>query len=244
VKSTRDGWTAIKIPPGLVIREFSAMKLEKPLAVACLIEFLAVLAGCGNDAPVPEPVENPMASASGENGRGPGPFGKPVASEMFAPFAGDWVFDFEQTLAAQKSAGASDQELEMLRKQHAQNPRVFDTHHDVTISGNEAVGSGVPSAEYRFFGMHKHGGKICGKAWHHEDRYDPGDMSKCYVRLWIADDRLHLEVRMGGEGPELDDPELRSSPAIEIDSADRCDADKPAHGQWSPWTHYVFTRRR
>ena len=65
-------------------------------------------------------------------------------------------------------------------------------HNDMKISGNcAAVRSGVPSAEYRLFATHEHGGKVCGKAWHHEDRFDPGDMSKCYVRLSIIDNRMH-----------------------------------------------------
>jgi hypothetical protein len=77
----------------------------------------------------------------------------------------------------------------------------------------------------------------------HEDRNDPGDMSKCYVRPSLVDHRLHLEVRMGGE-PDLNDPELQSSPQVDIDSAERCDADKPARGEWTPWITYVFARRQ
>ena len=48
----------------------------------------------------------------------------------------------------------------------------------MVIKGNRAELSGFPAGEYHFFALHTHGQQVCGKAWHHEDRYDPGDMSK------------------------------------------------------------------
>jgi hypothetical protein len=204
----------------------STMKLPKLLAIGSLFAFLAPLTGCeGDDA-------------------NQGPFGKPSESALLSPFAGAWVFDFDRTLDAQKAAGASDEELRHLRELRAQNPQVAKMHADLTITGNEAVGSGAPSCEYRFFGLHRHDAKVCGKAWHHEDRFDPGDMSKCYVRLSQLENVLRLEVRMQEESPALDDPELKSSPPVELDSAAHCDADKPAGGKWSEWTTYVFARRQ
>ena len=97
--------------------------------------------------------------------------------------------------------------------------------------------------EYRFFSMHEHDGKICGKAWHHEDRYDPGDMSKCYVRLWIENDELHFQFRMQALLPEMSDPDLTSSPPTEGGSAQTCDAERPAGDGWSNWATYVYTRK-
>ncbi len=91
--------------------------------------------------------------------------------------------------------------------------------------------------------MHEHDGKACGKAWHHEDRFDPGDMSKCYVRLSVKDNHLHFEMRMKDGLPDLHDPELLSTPPAEAGSAAACDADKPAGKEWSEWTTFVFARK-
>jgi hypothetical protein len=92
--------------------------------------------------------------------------------------------------------------------------------------------------------MHEHGNKVCGKAWHHEDRFDPGDMSKCYVRLMIKDDYLYMEVRMKDGLPDLNDPDLGSSPPTESGSATKCDAVNPVGPDWGDWTTYVFSRKR
>ena len=113
-------------------------------------------------------------------------------------------------------------------------------HPDLTIKGNVAVGAGLLSSEYRFFGMHTHDSKVCGKAWHHESRFDPGDMSKCYVRLSIAGGDLQLEVNMLDGLPSLNDPDLglESAPPVEGDLS-KCDAENQKSANWAT---YVFTR--
>jgi hypothetical protein len=145
-----------------------------------LLILLALLCGCGADS----------------TGPGGGPFGAPAESRLLAPLAGHWDFDFERTLDAQKAGGATEEQINSLRKLYADNPQLLKMHPDMTITGNEAICSGTPTAEYRFFVMHEHDGKLCGKAWHHEDRFDPGDMSKCYVRLKLEGDRLVFELSM------------------------------------------------
>ena len=85
--------------------------------------------------------------------------------------------------------------------------------------------------------LHAHDSKVCGKAWHHEDRFDPGDMSKCYVRLSVVDGDLHLEVNMLDGLPDVNDPDLLSTPAVEGDLS-KCDADKQDSADWAT---YVFT---
>ncbi len=177
-------------------------------------------------------------------GTGGGPFGAPDESRLLSPFAGVWVFDFEKTLAAQKAAGVSDEQIENLRKLYSANPQLGKMHTDLKITGNEAVGSGLPAVEYRFFAMHEHDGNICGKAWHHEDRFDPGDMSKCYVRLALNDNDLHFEMRMKEGLPDLNDPDFRSMPPADSGSAAECHADNPPGKDWSEWTKFVFTKKR
>ena len=214
-------------PRGPVLKGLRSMAMCRSVAYAVLAALLVGLSGCGD-----EPAEP-----------GAGPFGAPSKSPLLAPFAGEWVLDLGKTLDAQKAGGATDEDVERLRKLHAENPQLPKLHPDMTIMGNVAVCSGTPSAEYRFFAMHQHGEKVCGKAWHHEDRFDPGDMSKCYVRLAIADNRLYLEVRMKEALSELSDPDLQPSPPTEHGSAAACDADSPPGDDWSEWTTYVFARK-
>jgi hypothetical protein len=183
-----------------------------------------------------------LAALGGCGGGAAGPFGAPAESRLLAPLAGRWVFDFEKTLEAQKAGGATDEQIANLRKLYADNPQLRKMHADMTLTGNEAVCSGRPAGEYRFFAMHEHAGKVCGKAWHHEDRFDPGDMSKCYVRLQLDGDRLIFDLKMQ-EVPDLDDPDLRATPPAEAGSAAACDADHPAGSDWSEWTTFVFVRK-
>jgi hypothetical protein len=163
---------------------------------------------------------------------------------VLAPYAGTWAFDFDKTIDAQLASGAPKAEIDQMRKMYEQNPQHRKLHGDIVLAGNQAVCSGVPSAEYDFFNMHVHDGKACGKAWHHEDRHDPGDMSECYVRMKIVENRLVMEVKMSEQSPDLNDSDLASSPPVDLDSAARCDAEKPAKGDWSPWIVYVFNRSR
>lgn len=181
------------------------------------------MAGCGSD------------TASG-------PFGAPSASPLMTPCAGTWTFDLDKTLDAQKAAGVTDERIAQLRKLFADNQSLGKMHPDLTFDGNVAVGAGLLSSEYRFFGMHTHGSKICGKAWHHEDRHDPGDMSKCYVRLEIIEGALRMEVNMQDGLPDLNDSDLQSDLAVEGDLA-KCEVDSKAGSKPGGWATYVFTRR-
>jgi hypothetical protein len=176
-----------------------------------------------------------------------GPFGAPHSSATLAPLAGKWVFDLEKTLAAQKAAGKiNDQEVTEIR-QHFAGKKGFDAlHQDLIFQGNLAMGAAPPEAEgviceYRFFRMHRHGSTLCGRAWHHEDRFDPGDMSKCYVRLETAGDELRLEVAMQEEPPGLDDPDLLTEPPAE-GNAGQCDVESKSKNVPDEWAIYVFRR--
>lgn len=172
-----------------------------------------------------------------------GPFGSPDQSALLAPLAGTWALDIDKTLEAQKAGGASDEQVAALREFYARSSHFGGMLSEMTITGNEAVGK--HSSEYRFFAMHQHDGKICGKAWHHEDRYDPGDMSKCYARMKLDGDVLYLEVKMNDGLPDLNDPDLLSSPLpAEGGSAATCDADAPAGTDWGEWTTTVYARKR
>lgn len=172
-----------------------------------------------------------------------GPFGPPDRSALLAPLTGSWVRDVEKTLEAQKAAGAGEEQVAALREFYARSAEFGGMLSEMTITGNEAVGK--DGSEYRFFAMHQHDGKICGKAWHHEDRYDPGDMSKCYARMKLDGKVLYLEVKMKDGLPDLNDPDLGpSSLPAEGGSAATCDADTPAGSDWGEWTTTVFARKQ
>jgi hypothetical protein len=116
-------------------------------------------------------------------------------------------------------------------------------HADLKFAANAATGAGLPACEYRFFNLHKHGETVCGKAWHHEDKDDPGDMSKCYVQLSLVNGELHLKLRMQDGAVDLEDPDFDDPPKIVNEAAaEKCDADKPAGKDWDDWTTYVFVR--
>ncbi len=173
-----------------------------------------------------------------------GPFGAVKESILLSPFAGEWVIDFEKSLDAQKAAGASEEDIERLRKFYAENPQFGKMHPDMNITGDIAICAGTPNSEYRFFAMHQHGNKICGKAWHHEDRFDPGDMSKCYIRLMLKGDLLYLDLKMKDGLPDMNDPDFKDSLPIESGSAKECDAENPAETDWGEWMRFVFSRKK
>lgn len=167
-----------------------------------------------------------------------------VRDPLFFSISGRWAFDFEASLRELQSAGATEELVSRTRRFYSENPELGGMHPDMIIDGNVAVCSGEPNAEYRFFSMHRHGHQLCGKALFHEDRFDPGDMSKCYVRMSIHDDELRLEVRMQQQSyPDLDDPDLLSFKVVAPEAARRCEADNPSNGSWSDWTMYVFRRK-
>ena len=91
-----------------------------------------------------------------------GPFGPPHNSPLLSPFAGQWIFEDEKTLAAPKATGTSAEHIEMLRKIWAENPQYPYKPPDLTFTGNEATGgAGILCAEYRFLTVHQHADKIC-----------------------------------------------------------------------------------
>lgn len=181
-----------------------------------LLLVLAVAGGCGRR----------VEDAPGDR---EGVFGPPVYAKPLEPFQGQWVFNPERTAAARKARG------EPSIGGGARAP-------GFVIQGHVATGEGAPSEEYRFFALHEHDGVVCGKAWHHEDRHDPGDMSKCHVKLCRAGDEFHLTVFMHEGLPDLDDPDLNAAPVVAAGPAG-CNPppDDPAAGAW---VTYVFVRPR
>jgi hypothetical protein len=131
---------------------------------------------------------------------------------------------------------------ETINQTRASNQKYGELHADITFFGHVVTCAGPLGSEYRLFALHSHEGKVCGKAWHHEDPSDYGDMSKCYVKLNLVKDGLHFRVRMQDGLPAVNDPDLTGAPPITAKSAQGCDADQPAGADWLEWTTYVFVR--
>lgn len=179
-----------------------------------------IVAGCGN---------------VGGGGSGTGLPATPAP--LLQPFQGAWSFDVNKTLTLWQSQGVPAQQIAQARA-FAQS---FPLHGDIELDQNVATIHHVVEGEYYFFALHQHNQWVCGKAWHHEDRYDPGDMAKCYVRLEDVNGDLHLSIRVQDGWPPLNDPDLTNMP-VQAGSASACPADTAPNPPWSPWQTYVFTR--
>lgn len=78
---------------------------------------------------------------------GSGPFDPEEDCPSLQAFAGQWRFDLDKTLTAQRAAGIDEQQIKQLRKFHADHPELGPMHPDLTTAGNVAVGSGTISSE-------------------------------------------------------------------------------------------------
>lgn len=182
-----------------------------PVAVVCLF-----LAACGN-------------AGSGT--------GLPATTTpLLQPFQGAWKFDLNKTLALWQSQGVSAQQI----AQAQSFAQMYPLHGDIELTQNVATIHGVVEGEYYFFAQHQHNQWVCGKAWWHEDRHDPGDMAKCYTRLEIINGDLHLSMRLEDGLPALNDPDLVTMP-VQSGSVTNCQADGAPNPPWSPWQTLVFT---
>lgn len=156
---------------------------------------------------------------------------------ILAPFQGKWIVSVSKTLANWQSAGTPADEIEAAKKMAG----AFPLHPDMDLRDNIAVLSSVVEGEYLFFALHQHKQWVCGKAWHHEDRNDPGDMDKYRVRLELQGSDLLLSIRVSEDSADISDRDVLNTPLL-ADSEATCDADKLSESNWSPWRTYVFER--
>jgi hypothetical protein len=170
-----------------------------------------------------------------KRGAGAAPAGP--APAIVRPFQGGWRFNQVKTLALWKTEGVPPEEIALAQKLAAS----FPMHPDMVIQNEVAILKWRNEGEYRLFMLHPHGPWVCGKAWHHEDRHDPGDMSKCYARLTIQNQDLHLALRFEEASANPNDPDVANIPVIG-GSAASCGADAAPEPAWSPWRTYVFDR--
>ncbi len=157
---------------------------------------------------------------------------------ILQPFQGNWKLSTPKTLAAWKAANVPAAEI----TQSQTLASTFPLHPDMSIKSDTAILAGKIEGSYQFFALHPHNQWVCGKAWHHEDRHDPGDMDKYLVRLEIRDADLYLSVRIHDDAADPSDPDVTNMP-LTAGSAATCTADKNPTPPWSPWRTYVFERK-
>ncbi len=157
---------------------------------------------------------------------------------VLAPYQGDWQFSLSNTIQRWMADGVPQDQIDVIREsadgRHALHP-------NLRLRRNFAVLPGDGEGSYEFYALHQHAGVLCGKAWHHEDRHDPGDMSKCVVRLELRGAELHLSVRMQVDPPDPSDQEIIHMP-LAGGAAESCAVDDLPTSEWSPWETYVFQR--
>jgi hypothetical protein len=179
-----------------------------------------------------------ISAPSGSSATGYG--GSPAAAALLKAYQGKWKFNPQKTLALWKSQGVSQKELNQAQALAAITP----LHPDMTLQGDIAVLNGGPAeGEYAFYALHAHPQFLCGKAWHHEDRHDPGDMDKYVVRLQLHDADLWLSARIPEDAADPSDPEVASPPPL-AGSAATSTADTLKNPPWSPWQTYIFDPAR
>jgi hypothetical protein len=194
---------------------------------ALVVSLILVLAGCDKS-----PAGSASSPSSGSSGSSAA-----AAAPILQPFQGPWRFSLAKTLAYWQAKGVPASEIAQARA----TAKSFPLHPDMSIQNDTAVLPGMIEGEYRFFALHPHNQWVCGKAWHHEDRHDPGDMDKYYVRLEIQGADLHLSVRIPEDAADPADPDVTNT-SLTAGSAATCGADALATPPWSPWRTYVFER--
>jgi hypothetical protein len=179
-------------------------------------------------------------SSSTSSGGATAPPGGGTVVPILQPYHGAWRFSLPKTLARWQADGVPAAEIAQAKTLAQQ----FPLHPDMVITNDTAILSPQPlEGEYKFFALHPHNPWTCGKAWHHEDRHDPGDMSKCFVRLEVKDSDLHLSLRDDENPANPNDPDVATTPTL-AGSATNCGADAAPDPPWSAWRTYVFERSK
>lgn len=211
----------------------------------CGCMLLVTIVGCGSRADGPDD----------------GAFGRHIDVKLLEPFQGEWTIDEPRTFDVWRRQGKGDavEQTKEMRKRFAEmkekksavargamklagiDAALNRLHPDLSITGDTFVGrNGFLSQEYRLFAIHQHGAIVCAKAWFHEDRHDPGDMSKCWLRLERVGDDFHFHVKFQGDDVDTEkDPDLTSMPTL-VDAKNCEVAGEKLESK--EWTTYVFVR--
>lgn len=153
-------------------------------------------------------------------------FGKPVRDPLFAAVQGSWQFVGRHTEAPQATPSGGT---------IAGGP-------DLRIDGHIISSLSPLHSTQHLFDAHLHQGRICAKAWHHEDPNDPGDMSKQHLTLAVAGDTLTIRECLATRQVDIDDPDVEGPVRIVREAGCALEGDRD-YG-WTPWTVLTYTRKR
>lgn len=177
-----------------------------------------------------------------DDGTAADPWDDAVRVALLEPFQGSWTYDFDRTADIRRSQGIPAEQIEKEQEFRRRNPSLAELGTSLTFDGHLATGDPFPFSEYGLFGLHEHDGAVCGKAWHHEDANDPGDMSKCFVKLRRVGEELHFDLWMPDGQTDLGDPDLNDAPAVVSGSAAECEAPPDDGDDRNGWMTRVFVR--
>jgi hypothetical protein len=125
-------------------------------------------------------------------------WGAPFQDSLLEPFQGEWTFH-----------NRPETEQDSAKSFHVSGGP------DLRIDGHIITEQTPMGSEFRLFELHEHDGRVCGKAWFHEDPHDPGDMSKVFVTLAIDNNTLTLRIHHPTHSVDINDPDLKhANPVI------------------------------
>ena len=156
-----------------------------------------------------------------------GAFAESDIGNLLQPFQGSWKY----SPADSRALGTKN----FLKQQI----KTFD-HQDITVQ-RQFIQFGDDS-EYLLFDLHQHDDLLCGKAWYHESVHDPGDMSKCIIRLQISDGKLVMFLKQQDRLGDINDPDIRRVFRANdfTGSVQTCEFEDPAGKHWLDWNVFVF----
>jgi hypothetical protein len=206
--------------------------------IPALVAFVIMMSGCDRT-----PSSSSAVPTQGTSSAGPSPAGGSTSAvvPILAPFKGKWNYNDTKTMAYWKATNIPANEIAQVQKMKQLAP----AHPNMTLGGDLAIlhGPGPMEGQYQFYALHPHVQLVCGKAWHHEDRFDPGDMDKYLIRLELRDNDLYLSIRGHEDAADPNDPEVVTMPILS-GSSSTCTADAGKDPPWSPWRTYIFDRAR
>ncbi len=185
-----------------------------PFLRISLLGVLGLICGCG-----PE-----MAATSPEGTV----WGEPYKTAILEPFQGNWKFQRRQIEDEEQTPGAAR----------------ITGGPDLQIEGHIITEQTVLQSEYRLFEVHEHEGRICGKAWLHEDPHDPGDMSKVLVTLAVVGDKLTFRTRHANRSASPNDPDSQGDIPVLSKTPTECPVAQAQDEDWGPWVTFDYTRAK
>jgi hypothetical protein len=152
-------------------------------------------------------------------------WGPPFQSALLEPFQGEWKFHNRPETG-----------------QHSSKVLQGSGGPDLRINGHIITEQTPMGSEFRLFELHEHDGRVCGKAWFHEDPHDPGDMSKVYITMELDDNTLTLRTHYPTESVDINDPDLQHANPVISKTPSVCPVASMDDGDSEAWDVVNYIR--